>query len=121
MAEMSTSNNLNTPHTVENLNIIESVTINNNSILLKFNNEEYGLRSNYNGTPSLRINNIEVDPKSLIGRKVLDHRSFLGIRYEPVVVNNKINCIEYELYSYLLDTGDSDNGDLLNAKIIFKM
>ena len=91
---------------MDNLNIIESVTVVNDRILLKFNNKEYGIQPHFKGTPSLQINNIEIDPKTLIGRKVLDHRGFIGLRYEPVVVNNKIECIDYYQYSYVLDNGD---------------
>jgi hypothetical protein len=91
---------------------ITKVTVRNNCILLEFNGIEHGLRNTDAGTPSLQINNTDVDPTALIGRTVIDHIRFLGMRYDPIVLNNKIVCIEYYLYSYLLD-----NGDLLNTKI----
>ncbi len=104
---------------MSNSNTIQSVVFESKRILLKFNNIEYGVRSHQAGTPSLQINGIEIDPSSLIGRKVIDHISLLGMRYDPVVVNNKLSCVNYLLYTYLLEGNDPDNGDVLYAKIIF--
>ena len=85
--------------------IISNITIDNRSIMINYTNgKARGITSNWPGKTSLKLNGVEVEPEMLIGRKVLDNRSYNS--YDLVERNGKLKNIDYLSEVYLLDSND---------------
>ena len=93
--------------------VIKEVIVNNKQILLCYTNDKYaGIDSQWPGNFSLKINDVDVEPNSLVGRKVLDNRK--NNHYYLVNYNGKLKNVDYLSDVFLLD-----NGEILVAKLTF--
>ena len=94
------------------INIISNIAIDDRSIVINYTNgKARGIVSKWPGKTSLKINGFDIEPETLIGRKVLDNRTYNS--YDLVAVNGKLKNIDYLSEVYLLD-----NNDILIAKLI---
>ncbi len=94
-------------------NIIDKVKINDKQILLCYTNgKSAGINSQWPGVASLRINDVDVDAKSLIGRKVLDNRK--QNYYYLVNRGGQLKNVDYLSDVFLLD-----NGEIMIAKLTY--
>ena len=91
--------------------IISNITIDDRSIMLNYTNgKAHGINRVWSGKTSLKLNGFDVEPDKLIGRKVLDNRTYNS--YDLVEKNGKLKNIDYLSEVYLLD-----NGDILVSKL----
>ena len=85
--------------------IISNITTDDRSIMINYTNgKACGITSNWVGKTSLKLNGFDVEPETLIGRKVLDNRTYNF--YDLVERNGKLKNIDYLSEVYLLDSND---------------
>ena len=91
--------------------IISNITIDDRSIMINYTNgKAIGINRAWPGKTSLKLNGFDVEPETLIDRKVLDNRSYNS--YDLVEKNGKLKNIDYLSEVYLLD-----NKDILVARL----